>query len=244
MTEKFIGHFRLVDACAAPGCPLCHCLVAESRRYLAALLHEQVTDLETRRRIRLSWGFCNWHTWMLADVAGSTFGAAIIYEDLVTRILRRTQERRRGSRPRGWLGALGRRGRPAPLGGLWERRTACPACVDASASEARYLDTLLTFVDDEALRAAYALSDGLCVPHLVQAVERGNGNADALVTRTRQAWARIGRDLGAFVGKHDHRNRQPFTEAEAAACARALEMLAGAPGVFGHGRPSAAAPIR
>ena len=90
MTEKFIGYFRLIDACRERGCPLCRCLAAESRRYLEALLHEQVTDVDTRRRIRLSWGFCNWHTWMLADVAGSAFGSAIVYEDLLTRLLRRT----------------------------------------------------------------------------------------------------------------------------------------------------------
>jgi hypothetical protein len=242
MTEKFIGYFRLIDACSERGCPLCRCLLAESRRYLESLLHEQVTDVETRRRIRLAWGFCNWHTWMLADVAGSTFGAAIIYEDLVGRLLRRTGELRHRPRPAGWLGSLRRRRPRATLVDLWKRRTACPACVDAAGTETRYLDTVLTFVDDEALRSAYAFSDGLCAPHLVQAVERGTESADALVTRTRQAWARIGRDLSAFVGKHDHRNRQPFTEAEAAACARALEMLAGAPGVFGNARPSAAAP--
>ena len=243
MTEKFIGYFRLIDACAAPGCPLCRCLLDESRRYLESLLHEQVTDVETRRRIRLSWGFCNWHTWLLADIAGSTFGAAIVYDDLVARLLRRTGELRSRSRPAGWLGNLRRRSR-ATLVDLWKSRAPCPGCVDAAATETRYLDTVLTFLDDEALRTAYALSDGLCAPHLVQAVERGPESADALVTRTRQAWARIGRDLGAFVGKHDHRNRQPFTEAEAAACARALEMLAGAPGVFGNVRDSAAAPTR
>jgi hypothetical protein len=236
MTEKFIGYFRLIDACRERGCPLCRCLAAESRRYLEALLHEQATDVDTRRRIRLSWGFCNWHTWMLADIAGSTFGAAIVYEDLVGRLLRRTGELRQRSRPAGWLRGL-RSGRPrATLVELWRRRAACPGCVDAAATETRYLDTLLAFVDDETLRAAYALSDGLCAPHLVQAAARAHANVDALVTRTRQAWARIGRDLAAFVGKHDHRNRQPFTEAEAAACARALEMLAGARGVFGSVR--------
>ena len=78
----------------------------------------------------------------------------------------------------------------------------------------------------------------------MQAVEREHANVDALVTRTRQAWARLGRDLAAFVGKHDHRNRQPFTEAEAAACARALELLAGARGVFGSVRGPAAPEAR
>jgi hypothetical protein len=236
MTEKFVGYFRLIEACAGPGCPVCRCLVAESRRYLEALLYEHVTDPDTRRAIRLAWGFCNWHTWMLPEVVGSAFGAAIICEDLVRRVLRRTQTSRRGSRPRGWLAALRRR-RPALLE-LWARRTPCPACADAGATEARYLDTMVTFIDDDALREAYALSDGLCLPHLILAVERASENADRLVARTRATWVRIGRDLAAFVRKHDHRNREPYTEAEAAACARAFEMLAGAPGVFGNGRGS------
>lgn len=242
-TEKFVGYFRLVDACAERGCPLCRCLAAESRRYLEALL-EQVTDVDTRRRIRLAWGFCNWHTWMLADIAGSPFGAAIVYEDLIGRLLRRTGELPTRPRPAGWLGGLRRRRRRATLADLWARRTPCPGCVDAAATETRYLDTLLTFIDDDALRDAYALSDGVCAPHLVQAVERGGERADTLVTRTRQAWARVGRDLSAFVGKHDHRNRQPYTEAEAASPARVLELLAGAPGVFGNVRRSAGPPTR
>ena len=151
MTEKFIGYFRLIDACAAPGCPLCGCLLAESRRYLEALLHEQVTDVDTRRRIRRSWGFCNWHAWMLADIAGSAFGAAIVYEDLLNRLLRRTAELRgQRSRSSGWLGNLRRRRKRAVLADLWTRRAACPGCVDAAATETRYLDTLLAFVDDEA----------------------------------------------------------------------------------------------
>ena len=238
------GKWPIIDACAEPGCPLCRCLLAESRRYLEALLHEGVTDVETRRRLRLSWGFCNWHTWMLAEIAGSTFGAAIIYEDLVIRLLRRTGDPGPGARPPGWLGSFRGRRRRATLADLWKRRTACPACTDAAAAEARHLDTLLARVDDEALRDAYALSDGLCLPHLVGAVERGHDNAEALVSRTRQAWARVGRDLSAFVAKHDHRQRQPFTEAEAAARARALELLAGAPGVFGRSRASTDPPAR
>lgn len=224
MREKFVGHFRLIEACGARGCPLCRCLLAESRRYLEAILYEQVTDLDTRRAIRRAWGFCNRHTWMLPAVGGSALGAAIIWEDLVRRVLQRTGERRR---PRAWLAGLRRR-RPT-LVDLWKRRAPCPACTEAATAEARYLDTMLTFADDADLRAAYACSDGLCLPHLVQAVERGTEGAEALVACTRQAWAGIGRDLTAFVGKHDHRNREPYTEAEAAACARAFEMLAGAP---------------
>jgi hypothetical protein len=51
------------------------------------------------------------------------------------------------------------------------------------------------------------------------------------VAGTRQAWSRVGRDLAAFLAKQDHRTREPLTEAEATASARALEMLAGARGL-------------
>jgi len=239
MTEKFVGYFRVIEACAQPGCPVCRCLVAESRAYLGALLYEQVTDPETRRGLRLSWGFCNWHTWMLPDVESSAFGAAILCEDLVTRALRRTQRLRRASRlgtAGRWLAALlGRRWRPA-LVELHEGRAPCPACVDIARTQARYLETLVHFIDDAALRAAYAQSDGLCVPHVILVVEQGTETArvETLVARTREAWSRIGRDLAAFVGKHDHRNREPYTEAEATSRARAFEMLAGARGVLIH----------
>ena len=236
MTEKFVGYFHLIEACAQPGCPVCRRLVAESRAYLGALLYEQVTDPETRRALRRSWGFCNWHTWMLPDVESSAFGAAILCEDLVTRALRRTRRLRRGSRGSTagrWLAALlGRRWRPE-LVVAHERREPCPACVDAAQTQAHYLETLVRFVDDEVLRAAYAQSDGLCVPDAILAVEQGSETArvETLVARTREAWARIGQDLAAFVGKHDHRNRAPYTEAEATSRARAFEMLAGARGV-------------
>jgi hypothetical protein len=89
MTEKFIGYLRLVDACGRPGCPICRCVREASLGHLEALLYEQVTDADTRRTLRTSWGFCNWHTWMLLEVEHSLFGAAIIYEDLVGRARRR-----------------------------------------------------------------------------------------------------------------------------------------------------------
>jgi hypothetical protein len=77
---RFIGFFRLVDACAKPGCPVCRCLVADARRYLGTLLYEHVNDPDTRRRLRASWGFCGWHTWMLRDLADPAFGSAIIHD--------------------------------------------------------------------------------------------------------------------------------------------------------------------
>jgi len=237
--ERSIGFFRLVEACAHPGCPVCRCVIRDSRSYLDALLYEQVTDPDTRRAIRASWGFCNWHTWMLLDIEHAIFGSALIYEELVKLALSRTEllgELAERTRPRGWLSTLlGRRRRSSSVEGYRERAE-CPACAAAADAERRYLVTLVTFVDDGDLAAAYARSDGLCVPHLFGVLEHDGERCQArvLVDRTREKWARLGQDIGSFVSKHDYRNHDPYTQAEAASYARAFEMLVGAKSVFGN----------
>jgi uncharacterized protein DUF6062 len=236
---KFIGYLRLVEACRTPGCPVCRCVIDESRHYLAALLYEQVTDPDTRGALRASWGFCGWHAGMLPEIEQSIFGAAIIYDDLVRLALERTEALAGGARPprrRGWLAVLGGRPRPGDVVARYRARPACPACVSVGETERRALDTLVRLFDDGDLQAAYARSDGLCVPHLFAAVEVGDGRAEVatLVGRTREKWRTLGRTLGSFVAKHDYRNREPYTPAEAAASARAFDTLAGTRGVFGN----------
>src|SRR6266849_5998130 len=88
MTErKFISYFRLLDHCAGQGCPVCRLVTEDSRHYLDTLLSEQVTDPDTRRDLRASWGFCNWHAWMLLEIESSQTGTAVIYEDLIARVI-------------------------------------------------------------------------------------------------------------------------------------------------------------
>jgi hypothetical protein len=213
---------------------VCRCVAADGRRDLDTLLYERVTDLDTRRAIRSAWGFCNWHTWMLLEIAGSLFGAAIIHEDLLTLTLRHT-ERLTGGGPRRWLDALRRRRRPGVLD-AYRRRAGCPVCARSADAERRYLETMVKLVDDGDLQAAYARSDGLCLPHLLAAAAvRGAGpETRTLVERTRDKWRRLREDLAAFVSKHDYQNREPYTDAERASCVRALETLAGARSVFGN----------
>jgi hypothetical protein len=237
MSEKFVGYFRFLEACDAGGCPVCRCLRDESRSHIDALLYEQVTDPDTRRDVRASWGFCNWHTWMLLEVENSLFGSAIIYEDLVRLLLERV--RRFADRPRrraGWLGWLDRRRRLPRLVELYRRRQVCPLCVSAADTADRCLTTVVKFFDDPDLRAAYARSDGLCAPHMLRALEvnAGDSGARELLDRTVAKWTRFREDIERFVGKHDYRNREPFTDAEAASYMRAFEMMAGAKGLFGN----------
>lgn len=242
--KKFIGFFRLVDACDRPGCPVCRCLELDARQYLDALLYEQVNDPDTRTRLYASWGFCSWHAWMLRETPTPAFGSSIIYEDLLRlagqRLGRTSLRRVRGPRaPRArfaWLRRLFTRSRPPVLVELYRRRAVCPGCREAADSETRYLRAALEFVDDPEFDRAYERSQGLCVPHAIQALELGAGTprCDRLIARTLPKWAELRRDLAGFIAKHDHRNRRSFTEAEGTAYLRAFETLVGAPGVFGN----------
>src|SRR5262249_38691636 len=150
MTDRYLAYFRLVEAFREPGCPVCRCVSAASRRYLDALVYEQVNDPDTRRRLRASWGFCNWHTWMLVDLPGSTFGAAISREDLRGTPGHGTGRRapgaaRRPGAPRAWWGRLaGATGLPAIVR-LHRRRQPCQACLETAEAEARYIETQATF---------------------------------------------------------------------------------------------------
>jgi uncharacterized protein DUF6062 len=238
--SKYIAFFRLVEACDRPGCPVCQCLLADARQYLDALLYEQVNDPGTRRRLHASWGFCNWHAWMLREGSDPAFGTAIMYEDF----LRAAIERFEGTGhhvadgPRallGWLGRLGRRRPRSPLAGLYRGRAPCPGCTRIAESETNYVRIALQYIDDPEFDSAYRRSGGFCVRHVLHALEvdASAAKTQRLVSRTCPKWLELRRDLQGFIEKHDHKKRQPFTEAESTAYLRALEVLSGAPGLFG-----------
>jgi len=238
--SKFWGYFRLVDACAEPGCPVCRCLRTDSARYLDGLLYEHVNDPGTRARLHASRGFCGWHASMVPQLRDSGFGTAIIVEDLLGGIVARAREaagrleRERARRP--WLRRLlGRAAIPAWLA-LDRGRIVCPACAFTRAAEARYLSVALQFAGDPEFDRALERSDGLCVPHVARLVvtEPGAPTLPALLARCAALWERLRRTLEAFGDKHDYRNREPITDEEARSWRLALEVLAGASGVFGN----------
>jgi hypothetical protein len=244
VTDKFAAYLHLADACAQPGCPVCRCLDDDGRRAVAAMLDERVTDVDTRRGLRAAWGLCGWHTAMVVEARGAVTGAAILAEDLLRVCGRRIQRLRdrRPSRAARWLRRLttfprGGRGRARPrLVERYRERAPCPVCAQVGPAEGTYLDTLVAFADDAELGDAYERSAGVCLPHLVAAVDRSPGEPGLAVTidRTLRTWDALRRDLGRFLAGHEYRHHAPLAEGEATAPGRALEALAGRPHVFGH----------
>jgi hypothetical protein len=233
--DKFADHHRLVEACRAPGCPVCRCLGELARRHLAAVLSEHVTDPASRARLAASGGFCATHAAVLPLLPDSALGSAILCEGLLGRARRGLSERRRAlerpARDRAWTRLLRRRREP---GGEGRRRPpGCPVCEMVARAERNYLDTLVASVEDAELAAAFRGSAGLCLPHLGLVLDRGDRRAAVLLDWTLDKVDRLLGDLRAFVDKHDYRATARASPEEAASWRAALALLAGAPDLFG-----------
>ncbi len=254
MTSKFISFFQLVEACGKDECPVCRCVREDSLRYMRSLMYEQVTDPTTRGDLQDSWGFCNWHAWMLKELSDEALGTAIIYEDLLRTALSRLRRLLlrvgRGKLKGGWLSRLIRRRPRIPLLDARRRKTVCPACRHGRFNEETYLQTILEFAGDPEFDRAFSQSSGVCLPHLLHLIELGRHHPrlELVLKKTEAQWRRLQEYLKGFIDKHDYRATEKFTEEEARSWCQAMEMLTGAPGLFGNelhlAQPVAASPDR
>lgn len=166
----------LLTALKKPGCVFCRLVAEGEERWLWGFLWENVNDPWIRERIAASWGLCRSHAWMLVAKEqaewGNGLGTAIVYRDLAGRFLEAiTSSNSNGS---WWTGfflqrAVGKRD------GLIRRlspRQPCPLCDHAEwivESEIYWLPAALA---NARFRKAYSDSEGLCLPHLRQALSR------------------------------------------------------------------------
>jgi hypothetical protein len=105
----------------------------------------------------------------------------------------------------------------------------------ATHRSAHYVTVVVEYADDAEFDRAYEASGGLCLPHLIHAVERSAGTTGLpkILKRTLHKWEDMQRNLERFVAKNEYRNREPITAAEGEARLQAFEVLAGKPGLFG-----------
>jgi hypothetical protein len=235
VNRKFIGYFRLVEACEQAGCPVCTALENDSRRALDALLYEHVTDGETRRRLRQAWGLCGWHAASLLDGKAVATGAAILFEDLL-RVCEEAVERLASRSAPASRSLLAWIRRPVPPLVANHRSLApCPVCETLQGAEEAYLEAVVDFADDPQFSRAYGRSTGLCVPHIVGVVDRhdGKNGVGTIVQATLRKWRGLRTHLERFVAKHEYRSGEPISQPEASSWRLASEVLAGRPGIFG-----------
>ncbi len=206
-----------IEASGQPGGPLCRVSDRWARRFLAAILYEEVTDRYTRGRLKDSLGFCREHAWQATEGGGSLLSMAIIYRSLLAKIATGLDESRfaKGGGGAGWLAAFDRGGRskatPATQAAVQRTlpATQCPACIHIRGLEdaalAALLDALPT--DTRLQEALRGTPSGFCLPHLRRALElcRSEAAFAFLQEITVGKLASLQGELDEFIRKYDHR---------------------------------------
>jgi hypothetical protein len=194
--------------------------------------YEPVSDPEIRKLFEASHGFCNLHAHQWLEEA-FVLGTAQIYRDVLKATFADLKGQSFKAKPLGKrLGpALGRSGNTE--GGLKGPSGSCPACDVLEETEARSRKTLLTGLQDEGFRTAYANSDGLCIPHLRLALVDAPSEVvfDALKARAVQTRETLLTHLDETVRKHDYRFRHEPAGEERGSPQRAVDHVSSAPGV-------------
>jgi hypothetical protein len=221
---KHTLYYDLIDAAAEPGCPVCHLSIKSTRRYLDSVIYEYVNDPGVRDDLRAARGYCNKHAWWLTDIPGSALGVAIVYKDIVQSIAGAVDALPDGNKASAGAEGLLERLRPAG---------ACPACKHRDVKEEHLLNALLKNIDDERLATALTDSSGLCLPHLVRALElvEDNRTLRRLAALQQDKLARLQDELSEFIRKSDYRFQAEGFGQEGNSWRRALALVSGEPGV-------------
>lgn len=214
------SYFELLDACQEPGCPICRLGQRAAQRHLTNLIYDGVNDVPLRATLRESYGYCHEHAWLLPESGESApLGIAIIHRDILNTIRgqlgRETfKKERRTSLRAAVAGAL------SPQLAASSQETSrhlppealCPACERRLEAEHLAFASLLEALDknDQPMHSALQSSEGLCIPHLRQALNaaRSQQAFDALVSITATQLSALIDNLDEFIRKNDHRFRE------------------------------------
>ena len=230
------GFYDLRDALAEPECAICRLTAKAADQTLESLLWESVNDPEVRHDIRQAHGFCHEHSWRLARHRAS-LGATIITNDVLRDVLRtmeaaqfqalpilslrRAQEMRAPERPAAATADV--------VTQLTPQRP-CPVCIEADKMERIYLSSLVeNLPGEDGLLDTFRSSDGLCLPHLRQALTQVRDEAvfEALINAQRAIWERLADQLSEIIRKADYRFQDEARGEESGASLRAIAALAG-----------------
>lgn len=236
-------YFRILEAFANRGCPLCHEVQRLSLRSMEYLFHERVNDGGVRAALKEARGFCNWHGWMARDLLLSNTGIAIIYKDLLDTEIQSLpaldkhdsgspQPSPRRQRPEGFVKQL------HTYLSSWVHKQSCPECQRISSHEYYGVKTLVESLGDETFSEGFARSDGLCFPHFTYALGafHDHPNLAFLLAAQREIFQSLSVELGEFTRKRDYKFAHEPIGSEADAWIRVIELFVGRRHLFGPSR--------
>ncbi len=227
-------------ACEREGCPVCIVVLENIDRAMDTWQYEGFTDVQHRKEVIRTRGFCPLHTWQLAQ-RNNAFQLAVIYREVLTDLLqtRGDEQELRPLRPsqENWIAEVKRWFQPgSPSREDTEHLFAgCPLCRTRTNVEQRVVGRLVELLPSEEMQILLRQSTGLCRLHFIQTSqslqEKGSPLHAVLVTCQRTCLQRTLDEVKELIRKHDYHASAESRGEEMTAWRRAAELCAGNPGV-------------
>ncbi|MFN2234084.1 MAG: DUF6062 family protein [Anaerolineales bacterium] len=227
MSIKNITYLDLIEACQKPGCLACTLTQEMVESYIRMLFHEHINDPPSRDKLRYSQGLCYQHIWLAIDgQLGNALGVAIISNDVVGKLLQDLNEIKFENNR---LTKFRKLMKPSSNPSLLTPEKDCPVCQHQNLVEERVLKTLVATVQRPELSAAIRESDGICLPHLRQALEMDASvqSHQILLDLARDRWEKLADELSEFIRKNDYRFSKEGFGSERDSWLRATGVLTG-----------------
>ncbi len=228
--------YKILEACREGDCPICRVEQNNVERYIENQFYENVNSPKWRDKLRDSLGFCREHAWLAVDRRlGDSLGFSILYRDVLHNAVRQL-EAGGGAAPssRHWTTVLRRL--PEQTRTAVERallsltpRKRCPVCEHRDETTRELLSVLVDQLKNKELLDALRSSDGLCFPHLLQALEqvKDTTTCEQLLALEREKMSGLRDELDEFIRKNDYQNFQEGFGREGDAWLRSVALVVG-----------------
>lgn len=231
---KPLAYHNLNDILVEPGCAICNLLRRDVDHSIDTFLYEFTLDLDVNKAFRDGRGFCNEHGSQILEHKGSSLSIAILYQAIIGDLLRTLEQSSGGPSSQPMLARLLKTGGDNPLADQLGASKSCMACDLLVEAEERYVGAFSEHIGDDALRAKFERSEGLCLSHFRQVLRRvrHTDHYQSLLSIQKAIWVRLKAELDEFIAKNDYQRTDPMG-IEGDSWSRAARRIAGEKGVFG-----------
>ncbi len=242
MMISWFSLLDLRDALTKPGCPICQIRLKAASRYIGFLLHENVSDVDTRIAFWAGMGYCPDHTRLLAEIDQKNevkpTGMNILYESLTSFVKKEIGDFQIPEKRSNPLWRVLNRLLPGYFPGDTSQRltpkSICRVCQIADENVFLGILTLMQCLEDptEKVFRMYRSSDGICLAHLRMALheqaERYPSAALILKEHALNCLSDWEQAMGEYIRKQAWQYRhEKVTEEEKMSLRHALSFFSG-----------------
>ena len=208
MAKDMVGP-ALYDYMHDDQCPICEHMVARTKLSMEHLLYEGVNNLEIRKSLYDSKGFCSRHSHMLAEM-GDPLAHAIIYYSLIDQAVKAIEANKNAAAK------------------AYQNHKTCMFCTNEKTSEEIYILAFVQAYEEKSFADQYRIGGRLCIPHLAGVLGYKKGAAPMIVADTLNKYKTVQGHLSEIMRKNDYQYiHEALTEDEKLAWKDAVDLVKG-----------------